>query len=187
MNIAVGRAASSLSALVNSAVELSVPEVHIIPFTRVRKKLNKIIGKSDGATIFQDFIGPLSGRIGLYMPIENARELLNILIGPHATSFDSFSIEEQSVLEEVANILLNGAISAIADLLDVIIQLSLPSVVFGTKAEGYSSWLAQDLKTEDSVFVIVVADMVVEEENLRGLIVLSMAVSQIADLIANLV
>lgn len=187
MNIAVGRAARSLGALINKTIQLEVPEVYVVSPNAAKALLRQVTRTEEAVTISQDFSGSITGRVGMYFPLESADTLLKLLWGRSSENLSSFSLEEQSVLEEIANILLNGAISALADLLKEMIQLSLPTVILTNEGSSYEDWIAKDLDPTKSALVIVVANMVVEDEIIQGLIVLSLAIVQVKQLIQKLV
>lgn len=187
MNIAIGRSARLLGELVNKLILLEVPTIHVVAPSKIDAFL--VESKNDSTRtliISQEFTGSVLGRVGISFSFDSAGTLLGVISERQPDESQIFSIEELSILEEVANILLNGAISAIADLLDEIIQLSLPTVTLGDPGKNYSKWISSSLDPNDSAFIIVSANMIVEDQSIEGVITFSMAVMQIEQLLNKL-
>ena len=186
MNIAIGRSARLLGELVNKLILLEVPTILIIAPSKIDEFLASNAETARTLIISQEFTGSVLGRVGISFSFDSAGTLLGIISERQPVESQIFSIEELSILEEVANILLNGAISAIADLLDEIIQLSLPTVTMGNPGKSYSKWISGCLDPNDSAFIIVSANMIVEDQSIEGVITFSMAVMQIEELLNKL-
>ena len=128
-NIAMARAANSLRQMVEHEVLLSVPSVEIVsPETAtqiVRKPNNPNL-----VAVRQDFSGAFSGRALLIFPETNSLELVRAVVGREFPLEDIVNLEDEA-LAETGNIILNGWVATIANLLRRGLKMSLPVVVRG--------------------------------------------------------
>jgi chemotaxis protein CheC len=113
-NIGVGRAASSLSQIVNDEVLLSAPAVLVVPREKAAELL---LGKEfrQFSSVSQNFSGPFDAQAMLIFPEVNALEIVRLMVGPHM-SIEELSEFEQEAMCEVGNIILNACMSSLADL-----------------------------------------------------------------------
>lgn len=145
VNIGVSRAAASLRDMVGEQVFLSVPSVAIL--SRVRAA--DLISLHDASFLIgvrQAFHGEFSGRALLIFPESNSLELVRAVVGDHL-SFEDILELEQEALAEIGNIILNGCIATIANLLQRSLMMSLPEIIRGASADFFelSTSLADDV------------------------------------------
>ena len=128
-NIGVGRAASSLSQIVNDTVLLSAPEVMLVHRSDAAKVL---LGSEfrQFSTVSQHFSGAFDAEAMLVFPESNALEIVRLMVGPHM-SIEELSEFEQEAMCEVGNIILNACMSALADLFHLSLNGTLPIHRFG--------------------------------------------------------
>ena len=184
MNVAMGRAANTLNKLVNTHVKLWVPEVHVLSASDLESLINKVTGGVGGAILTMYFTGPPTGRIGLFFPSESMRSLLSLLWNKPKED-DHLSVSDQTVLEEVANILLNSAISGIADLLKTRLKLSLPTVTLRDSENNFISWLTSGMEAKGSLLVVL-TQLSVREYTIHGMIILTLAMEQLSAMLSVL-
>ena len=124
--IGAGRAATALSDLIAKKVEITVPEVKLIPIENV----SNLLEKRD--TLFfvidMEITGEVSGRIFLLFSPDNAKILAENLLGKPKESLDLRDELLQSSLKESANILSGSYVSALADMTNLNILISSPSL-----------------------------------------------------------
>ncbi len=134
-NIGVSRAAANLRIMVGSEVLLSVPTVRII----TREQTSAIIGGPAGrlVAVHQSFEGALSGRSLLIFPETSSLELVRAVTGGGLPLEDIIGLEQEA-LAETGNIILNGCLAAIANMLDQTLQISLPEILTGTGSEIFA-------------------------------------------------
>src|ERR1700730_14669559 len=128
-NIAMARAANSLRQMVEHEVLLSVPSVEIVSpeaATQIVRKPNN----QHLVAVRQDFSGAFSGRALLIFPETNSLELVRAVVGREFPLEDIVSIEDEA-LAETGNIILNGWVATIANLLRRGLKMSLPTVIRG--------------------------------------------------------
>jgi chemotaxis protein CheC len=130
VNIGVSRAASNLRKMVGDQVLLSVPSVEVVS----RAAASTLIGQRESellVAVRQDFDGAFSGRALLIFPEANSLELVRAVAGGHLTLEDIVELEQEA-LAEIGNIILNGCVATISNLLKRSLTMSLPEIVRGT-------------------------------------------------------
>src|SRR3954462_9062665 len=131
-NMGVSRAAASLRQMVGEQVLLSVPAVNIVT-RRAASRLVERGGSSKLIAVQQSFEGGFDGRALLIFPQAQSLELIRSIVG------DEHSLEyvidlEQEALAETGNIILNGCLATIANVLKRTMRMSLPTVIRGDGA-----------------------------------------------------
>src|SRR3978361_1762105 len=111
-NIAMARAANSLRQLIKHEVLLSVPFIEIVP----PETATTIVSKQNLVAVRQDFSGAFSGRALLIFPETNSLELVRAVVGREFPLEDIVTLEDEA-LAETGNIILNGWVATIANLL----------------------------------------------------------------------
>jgi chemotaxis protein CheC len=135
-NIGVSRAAANLRIMVGSEVLLSVPTVKII----TREQTTAIIGGGAGGrlvAVHQSFEGALAGRSLLIFPETHSLELVRAITGGGLPLEDIIGLEQEA-LAETGNIILNGCLAAMANMLDQTLQISLPEILSGSGSEIFA-------------------------------------------------
>ena len=126
MNIAMGRAANALAALLERRVAFYIPEVKVMSAATLQAFLDRGAPRV-GAVVQQSFRGALTGLAALVLPHDHAVNLVRVLLET-IRELDQLSSAEQTVLTEVGNIMLNAAVGWIGDQVGGRILLALPTV-----------------------------------------------------------
>jgi len=71
------------------------------------------------------FSGPINGNVALVFPYENAVKLVSLLTGDEGSNSDVDGIRA-ATLEETGNIILNGVVGSISNMLQGQISFSIP-------------------------------------------------------------
>ena len=125
INMGIGKSASLLSELVNSHIKLNVPNIWVDKFSTLsnyfaeKQKIN-LFGIKLG------FQGIFSGIAEVVFPTDSAVKLVTLLTGEDNES-DYVDEISASTLNEIANLLLNGVMGTIANLLKDEFQYSIPT------------------------------------------------------------
>jgi chemotaxis protein CheC len=168
-NIGVSRAASNLRDMVGYQVLLSVPAVEVI----TREHAATLLGeRARGGLIavHQAFAGDFSGRALLIFPESNSLELVRAVVGGDLPLEDIVDLEQEA-LAETGNIVLNGCLATIANVLQRTLKVSLPEVIRG----GGPDLLAMaGASEEEDVVLFLYIDFCVNERDIRGYIALLM-------------
>ena len=130
INIGVGQAAGVLHEMLDSHVRLQVPSLKIVQSPHSENEIEKF-GTGRLASVKLDFSGSLSGSALLTFPPDSAAKLVKVLTeeGSESSDMDSVRI---GVLSEVGNIVINGIMGSIGNLLKIPIEYSIPFYQEGT-------------------------------------------------------
>jgi len=164
--IGAGRAATALSELIAKKVEITVPEVSLIPIENV----SNLLEERDKLffVIDMEISGDVSGRIFLLFSPDDARILAGSLLGKPKEGLDLRDELLQSSLKESANILSGSYVSALADMTNLNILISSPSLAIdmvGAILDFIFIQIAQ--YSEDAL--IIKTNLKVSDVNLEGL------------------
>ncbi len=140
-NVGVGRAAASLNEMLESKVTLAVPSMKTFQFKDITEELSKYGDKTCFA-VSQSFSGAFPGSVLLLMPIESAVKLVAYLTNEEIGSFELDSVKS-STLAEIGNIVINGIMGTLANMLKLQFEYSIPDYAEDTafellKREGFS-------------------------------------------------
>jgi chemotaxis protein CheC len=136
-NTGVSRAASSLRQMVGEQVFLSVPTVQIV----TRQAASKLVERNNSkrlVAVQQSFEGPFGGKALLIFPEAQSLELVRSIVGDEHSLEDVIDLEQEA-LAETGNIILNGCLATIANMLHRTMRMSLPSIVRGDGAALFAS------------------------------------------------
>ena len=136
VNIGVSRAAASLREMIGEQVHLSVPTVVMVS----REEAINILQESEHdklVAVHQAFEGDIAGRVLLIFPEPKSLELVRAVTGGELTLEDIIELEQEAVAE-TGNIILNGCLSTIANLLQRSLKMSLPEILRGSAPEFFN-------------------------------------------------
>ena len=164
--IGAGRAATALSDLIAKRVEITVPEVNLIPI----ENISNLLEERDRLffVIDMEINGDVEGRIFLLFSPDDARILGSSLLGKPKESLDLRDDMLQSSLKESANILSGSYIAALSDMTQLNILISSPTLAIdmvGAILDFIFIQIAQ--YSEDAL--IIKTNLKVSETNLEGL------------------
>jgi chemotaxis protein CheC len=147
VNIGVSRAAAGLRKMVGGQVLLSVPSVEVVS----HRTAAALIGEreSDGlVAVRQDFTGAFSGRAMLIFPQANSMELIRAVAGEDLGAEDLAGLADEA-LAETGNVVLNGCLATMANMLQQSLTMSLPEVLRGDGVDLFRSQDAESGRTGD--------------------------------------
>ncbi|MBD2445778.1 chemotaxis protein CheC [Nostoc sp. FACHB-152] len=125
INIGVGRAASLLNEMVDSHIHLQIPVVKVLTAAEAYEELNARFHNDSLASVKLSFSGDFYGTAGLVFPTESASTLVSILTGEEAGS-DDLDAVKIGTLSEIGNIVINGVMGSISNVLKQHMQYTLP-------------------------------------------------------------
>lgn len=131
--VGAGNAATALAKILNTRMEMTVPEARIVPFDHVADILNGPETIVVGILIAMS--GDLEGYIMLVQELSDAWSLVSVLLGVpfDEAAFDPekavFSELELSAISEIGNILISSYLSAISGMTGLSIKASIPDTV----------------------------------------------------------
>lgn len=129
VNIGVGRAAASLREMVGEQVHLSVPSVILVS----RDEAISILDGGENrklVAVHQVFEGDVTGRALLIFLEAKSLELVRVVTGGDRPLEDIIELEQEA-LAETGNIILNGCLATMANMLRRSLRISLPEVLRG--------------------------------------------------------
>ncbi|MEW6718986.1 MAG: chemotaxis protein CheC [Thermodesulfobacteriota bacterium] len=135
MNIGFGSAAADLAGVIDLHVQLSVPQVRLLPASELPGYIDREVPDPGEITIIeQNFWSRFKGTALLVFPSGAGKALLGFLgeVGEHAFESDPLRILEKETLMEVGNILVGACVGKVAELLGDIVTYSPPRVLSGS-------------------------------------------------------
>ena len=124
-SIGTSHAATSLSKLLQKEVRSSIPEVSVLSYEETVDRMGNI-EELVAATLVQ-MSNEVNGLMLFVFKLDMANVVLEKLIGRKYESFEEMDELDYSALEEVGNIIICSYVNAFAQLVDVGIDLSVPS------------------------------------------------------------
>ncbi len=180
VNMGVSRAAASLRHMVGDEVLLSVPSVAVVSRTRAAQ----IIG-DDPATrmvaVHQAFDGDIAGRALLIFPETNSLELVRAVTGGGLPLEDIIELEQEA-LAETGNIILNGCLATIANMLQRSLRMSLPEILRGSGPDFFALPDIARARDEEHAVLFLYITFSVRERDIRGYIAMLMDLPALASL-----
>jgi chemotaxis protein CheC len=177
VNLGVSKAAESLREMVGEQVHLSVPGVALIG----RPRAVEILKQSEARTlvaVHQVFEGDITGRALLIFPEAKSLELVRAVTNSDLT-LDEIIDLEQEALAEVGNIILNGCLATIANMLERTLKISLPEILRG---EGHSLFNLPPPPEAGEVVLFVYINFAVHRRDIQGYIAMLMDMPSLAAL-----
>jgi len=169
VNIGVSRAAASLRNMVGEQVTLSVPSVDVV----TREAAATLIGERESdelVAVRQDFNGAFSGRAMLIFPQTNSMALVRAVTG-EGFSDDEAQALEQEALAETGNVVLNGCLATMANMLRRPLSMSLPQVVRG---DGKTFFELGHPSADAGVVLFLYINFTISGRDIRGYIAMLM-------------
>ena len=169
VNIGVSRAAAALRKMVGQQVLLSVPAVEIV----TRTKAAKLLGERESeqlVAVEQSFTGVFSGRAMLIFPEANSLELVRAVTGDELSPQEVEEIEEEA-LAETGNVILNGCLATMANMLKRPLTMSMPRVC---RSEGTQLFEAGADPSDEGLVLFLYINFSVRSRDLRGYIAMMM-------------
>ncbi len=133
VNTGVGKAASSLNAMLESHIELEVPSISWFNLQELAEGPDKI-GNAPISCVQLSFQGTLSGTAALVFPPQSAVKLVAALTGVDPVTSDLDAVMA-GTLNEVGNIVINGVVGTIGNILAKPFEYSLPIYLEGKLAD----------------------------------------------------
>lgn len=177
-NVGAGRAAASLSEIVGDEVRLSVPSVEIrksseLDLTAISLDSNRF------GTVHQTFRGSFQAEALLLFTEEHALEIVRDMMGSQI-SLEDLAEFEQEAMCELGNIILNACLSAMADMLSIPLDCSLPDYTVATTEEIFRR-VADD--PEQPYVLLLHIDLAIEKRRSEGHLIFLLSSTSLESLI----
>jgi len=151
--------------------------VKVLSFIELKSEMEKFGGNRIAAVDLR-FKGKFSGSAQLVFPADTAGALVTTLVGEDPTDLDIDSIRA-GTLCEIGNVVLNGVMGTIANLLELQFSFSVPGYIEETAENLFGT----DIINPSNVIVFARTRFVVEELDIEGDIVLFLEVNALHELL----
>ncbi|WP_298666889.1 chemotaxis protein CheC [uncultured Methanofollis sp.] len=178
-NIGAAHAATTLSQMLMSQIEMDVPAVSIVDISQ----FYSVIDDQCGALVVFQITGETHGQgyVVLYMPQKSAVCLTNTMLGMNDMDREINDMD-QSALIEVGNIMVSAFLDATAELLGIVMLPSPPSLCVDMAHAGIQSILAEVAQETDEV-VIFRTNLHTGQNEIEGTLLLFPDQTLLADLV----
>lgn len=167
VNIGIGQAAGILNDMIDSPIRLQIPYLQILSPTDVQEELEIHLNGEQIASVQLKFTGSFGGIAQLVFPTNSAAMLVTMLTGEEIGSHDLDSVKI-GTLSEVGNIVINGVMGAISNVLQQRLNYSIPSYTEGTIA----TLLTSGGLSTDTVVLLAQTRFIIERLHIEGDIIL---------------
>jgi chemotaxis protein CheC len=159
-NIGAGHAATALSQLLNTKINLNEPQIDVIKF----RELASRVGHEDRvvAAVHMYIRGQAPGQMVVLFDREQAIEFVSRFLKRIIGDIQVFQSIADSTLKEIGNIIAGSYLSAIANLTGQNVLPSVPALSYGTIQAAFRTLMA--ILPEQDVFLIESAFLDKERE-----------------------
>lgn len=128
INIGVGQAAGMLNEMIEFRIRLQVPWLKLLSLLELQQELSDRLGRDLLSSVQLEFDNSFAGTAQLVFPTESAATLVALLTGeePESPDLDELKI---GTLTEVGNIVLNGVMGSISNVLEKAMHYAVPSYI----------------------------------------------------------
>lgn len=180
-NVGAGRAAASLSEIVGEEVLLSVPSVEIRKSSEIDLSAISLDSNRFG-TVHQTFSGSFQAEALLLFTEEHALEIVRDMMGSQI-SLEDLAEFEQEAMCELGNIILNACLSAMADMLNIPLDCSLPDYTVATTEEIFRR--VSDDQKQPYVLLLHI-DLAIEKRRSEGHLIFLLSSTSLDSLILQI-
>lgn len=180
-NVGAGRAAASLSEIVGDEVLLSVPSVEIRKSSEIDLSAISLESNRFG-TVHQTFSGSFQAEALLLFTEEHALEIVRDMMGSQI-SLEDLAEFEQEAMCELGNIILNACLSAMADMLNIPLDCSLPDYTVATTEEIFRR--VSDDEKQPYVLLLHI-DLAIEKRRSEGHLIFLLSSTSLEGLIVQI-
>jgi chemotaxis protein CheC len=179
INIGVGRAASMLNEMIELPILLMVPVLKVFDGESLKREIERLFNGHTLSVVRLDFSGNFSGSAELFFPTESASTLVSLLTGESRNSPDLDEVKI-GTLTEVGNIVINGVLGSISNLLKQQMNYRLPTYFEDTVDSLLSTNYSFEFST---VFLMAQTKFEIRELEIVGEIILIFETASFGELI----
>ena len=153
-NIGASNAATALAAMLKAKFNMKVPQVEILPFAEAADLMGG--AENPVVAIYFHIDGSARASFLLVMPIDKAKQLVEMLLGNHREVSESglFTELEYSTLMELGNILSSSYLNALAKFTKMTYRPSVPAIAVDMAGAILDAILAQYGTVSDVILVM---------------------------------
>jgi chemotaxis protein CheC len=168
VNIGIGRAASMLNEMIDARIVLEVPTLQLLSASELRQEMVERFNSQSISAVRLGFSGSLSGTAELMFPTDSASILVAVLTGEDLDSPDLDAVKI-GTLSEIGNVVINGVMGSISNILEQPIKYKIPSYCEDTIE---NLLLLERTMTDEVVFILSQARFAIEQLEIIGDIIL---------------
>ncbi len=180
INIGIGRAAAVLNEMTSFHIHLEVPFIKILSHNGVKKAIEEL-GSYRIAAVRLGFKGPFSGTAALVFPTDSALKLVAVLTGEEPGTPDLDSVRA-GTLSEVGNIVINGVMDSIGNIIKQHINYSIPTYIEDT----IDNLLVLNGAEVNPLVLLVRTRFTIQQLQVEGDIILLFEVGSFDSFVANI-
>lgn len=167
-NIGAAHAATTLSQMLSSTVEMSVPKIKVVDVSQLAEH----IGEEPAALVVFELQGeiPHGGYIIFYISRKSAVRLTNTMLGMTDPDRELGEMDESALLE-VGNIMASAFLDATAELLGFVMLPSPPSLAIDMAHAAMQTLIAQMQEEIDEVMLFS-TELICEEHKIDSDIIM---------------
>jgi len=186
-NIGASHAATSLSQMLMSEVQMTVPEVNIVDISDI----SEYFGDEVCALVVFEIQGELlpGGYVLLHLPQKSAIQLTNTMLGMTDTDREFNEMDESAMLE-VGNIMVSQFLDATATLLGIIMIPSPPAIAIDMAHAAFETVVSQVLAPDINDVILFKTELSSAEHEIDSTIIMlpdSKTLEEILRLLQNLI
>jgi chemotaxis protein CheC len=180
-NVGAGRAAASLSEIVGDEVKLSVPSIEVKKSSEINASIMELTNLKFGV-VSQHFSGPFDAQALLLFTESHALEIVRDMMGSQM-SIEELAEFEQEAMCELGNIILNACLSAMADMLHISLNSSLPDYKIASTDEIFKSLRSSD---EQPYVLVLHIDLSIEKRHSEGHLIFLLSSMSLRSLVEHI-
>ena len=151
-SIGGGNAATALSSMLNTKVNMEIPKVEILEFNAA---LDSVGDPEDlVAAILVEMSGEIEGIMLFISKKEFADEILHRMVNKKGADFLALDEIDSSVLTEIGNIVISSYVTALSSLTNVDVELSVPQLAVNMLGGIMSMPIAMMGQHSDKIMMI---------------------------------
>jgi chemotaxis protein CheC len=181
-NIGAAHAATTLSQMLGSTIEMSVPSIKMVDLAQ----LGDYMGEESAAMVAFELQGdiPHGGYVLFYITRESAVRMTNTMLGMTETNRPLSEMDESALLE-VGNIMVSAFLDATAELLGFVMLPSPPALTIDMAHAAMQSLIAQ-MQEETNEVLLFSTELTCEEHKIDSDIIMMPERSTLERIIALL-
>jgi chemotaxis protein CheC len=125
-SIGTGNAATALSQVISSKIQMTIPQVEILGYNEAIKKMGG--PESIVAGVLVKMTGEIEGLMLYIQRLDFINLVLEKLLSERITGYEQLGEMETSALVEIGNIMISSYINAVCELSGISINLSVPGI-----------------------------------------------------------
>jgi chemotaxis protein CheC len=151
-NIGAGHAATSLSKMLQTRIEMTVPKVWLVPLPRLPEALGQL--EATKVALYLKVEGEAPGKAMFVLSVKSAQLITKTLLWKSELPDIINDQMAQSALREVGNILVSSFVIALSEFSRIRLQPSIPALGIDMIGAMIDAVLLDEGKLDDNILII---------------------------------